>query len=130
VTFSDSGAHVSQIMDASLQTHLLSHWVREKQAFTLEEAVKLLTCDIATQFGFHDRGLLREGMAADIVVFDPATVGPRMPEVVTDLPAKAKRLRQKADGISATVVNGQVLLRDNEPTGHLPGQLLRRKRNA
>ena len=71
VTFSDSGAHVSQIMDASLQTHLLSHWVRDKQAFTLEEAVKMLTCDNATQFGFHDRGLLREGMAADIVVFDP-----------------------------------------------------------
>jgi N-acyl-D-aspartate/D-glutamate deacylase len=128
VTFSDSGAHVSQIMDASLQTHLLSHWVREKQAFTLEEAVKLITCDTATQFGFHDRGLLREGMAADIVVFDPATVGPRMPEVVTDLPAGAKRLRQKADGMAATVVNGQVLLRDNEPTGNLPGKLLRKKR--
>ena len=126
VTFSDSGAHVSQIMDASLQTHLLSHWVREKQAFTLEEAVKLITCDNATQFGFHDRGLLREGMAADIVVFDPDTVAPRMPEVVTDLPAGAKRLRQKADGMRATIVNGQVLLRDNEPTGNLPGKLLRK----
>lgn len=130
VTFSDSGAHVSQIMDASLQTHLLSHWVRDKQAFTLEEAVKRLTCDNATQFGFHDRGLLREGMAADIVVFDPDTVGPRMPEVVTDLPAKAKRLRQKADGMRATIVNGQVVLRDNEPTGNNPGQLLRRKRSG
>src|SRR5216683_723468 len=60
VTFSDSGAHVSQIMDSSLQTHLLSHWVRDKQAFTLEEAVKMITCDSATQFGFHDRGLLRD----------------------------------------------------------------------
>ncbi len=129
VTFSDSGAHVSQIMDSSLQTHLLSHWVRDKQAFTLEEAVKLITCDTATQFGFHDRGLLREGMAADIVVFDPDTVGPRMPEVVTDLPAGAKRLRQKADGMKATIVNGQVLLSDNEPTGNLPGRLLRKKRN-
>jgi N-acyl-D-aspartate/D-glutamate deacylase len=128
VTFSDSGAHVSQIMDASLQTHLLSHWVREKQAFTLEEAVKMLTCDIATQFGFHDRGLLREGLAADIAIFDPATVGPRMPEVVTDLPAGAKRLKQKCDGMKATVVNGQVLLKDNEPTGNLPGKLLRKGR--
>ncbi|MGE0425448.1 MAG: amidohydrolase family protein [Reyranellaceae bacterium] len=127
VTFSDSGAHVSQIMDSSLQTHLLSHWVREKQAFTLEEAVKMITCDTATQFGFHDRGLLREGMAADMVVFDPKTVGPRMPEVVTDLPAGAKRLRQKANGIRATVVNGQTLLRDNEPTGNLPGRLVRSK---
>jgi N-acyl-D-aspartate/D-glutamate deacylase len=127
VTFSDSGAHVSQIMDSSLQTHLLSHWVREKQAFTLEEAVKLITNDTATQFGFHDRGLLREGLAADIVVFDPDTVGPRMPEVACDLPAGAKRLKQKCDGMHATIVNGQVLLRDNEPTGNLPGRLLRKK---
>ena len=125
VTFSDSGAHVSQIMDTSLQTHLLSHWVREKQAFTLEEAVKLITYDTATQWGFHDRGLMREGMAADIVVFDPDTVGPRMPEVVTDLPAGAKRLKQTADGMLATIVNGQVLLRNNEPTGALPGKLVR-----
>jgi len=128
VTFSDSGAHVSQISDCSLQTHLLSHWVREKQAFTLEEAVKMLTCDTATQFGFHDRGLLREGMAADIIVFDPDTINARMPEVVTDLPAGAKRLLQKADGMAATIVNGQVLLRDNEPTGNLPGKILRKKR--
>jgi len=128
VTFSDSGAHVSQIMDSSLQTHLLSHWVREKQAFTLEEGVKMITCDTATQFGFHDRGLIREGMAADIVVFDADTVGARMPEVVTDLPAGAKRLLQKCDGMAATIVNGQVLLRDNEPTGNLPGKLLRKKR--
>jgi N-acyl-D-aspartate/D-glutamate deacylase len=128
VTFSDSGAHVSQIMDSSLQTHLLSHWVREKQAFTLEQAVKMLTCDNAIQFGFHDRGLLREGMAADIVVFDADTIAPRMPEVVCDLPAGAKRLKQKCDGMMATVVNGQVLLRDNEPTGNLPGRLLRKRR--
>ena len=68
-------------------------------------------------------------MAADIVVFDAATVAPRMPEVVTDLPAGAKRLLQKADGMAATIVNGQVMLRDNEPTGNLPGKLLRRKRH-
>jgi N-acyl-D-amino-acid deacylase len=129
VTFSDSGAHVSQIMDSSLQTHLLSHWVRDKQAFTLEQAVKMITCDNATQFGFHDRGLIREGLVADIAVFDPATVGPRMPEAVCDLPAGAKRLKQKCDGMKATVVNGQVLLRDNEPTGALPGRLLRKKRH-
>jgi N-acyl-D-amino-acid deacylase len=130
VTFSDSGAHVSQIMDNSLQTHLLSHWVRDKQAFTLEEAVKLITCDPATQFGFHDRGLLREGMAADIAVFDPDTVRPRMPEAVCDLPAGAKRLKQKCDGMKATIVNGQIMLRDNEPTGALPGRLLRRRRSS
>jgi N-acyl-D-amino-acid deacylase len=125
VTFSDAGAHVSQIMDNSLQTHLLSHWVRERRAFTLEEAVRLITHDTATHWGFHDRGLLREGMAADIAVFDPDRIAPRMPEVMSDLPAGAKRLRQLADGMLATVVNGQVLLRENRHTGNLPGRLLR-----
>ena len=125
VTFSDSGAHVSQIMDASLQTHLLSHWVRAKQAFTLEQAVRMLSFEPATHWGFADRGLIREGMAADLLVFDPETIGPEMPEVVRDLPAGARRLTQRARGIAATVVNGEVVLRDGKPTGALPGQLLR-----
>jgi N-acyl-D-aspartate/D-glutamate deacylase len=125
VTFSDSGAHVSQIMDSSLQTHLLSHWVRDKQAFTLEEAVRLITYDTATFWGMHDRGLLRTGMAADFAVFDPDTVAPRVPEVVKDLPAGAKRLKQTCDGMLATVVAGEVLLRNNEHTGALPGRLIR-----
>ena len=125
VTFSDSGAHVSQIMDSSLQTHLFEYWVREKQAFTLEEAVRLVTYDTATHWGLYDRGLLREGLCADIVVFDPDSIGPRMPEVVADLPAGAKRLKQTANGMLATVVNGRVLLKNNEHTGALPGQLLR-----
>ena len=125
VTFSDSGAHVSQLMDASLQTHLLSHWVRAKQALTLEEAVRMLTFDTATHWGFADRGLIRAGLAADLMVFDPDTVGPEMPEVVNDLPAGAKRLVQRARGISATVVNGEILLRDGKHTGALPGRLLR-----
>jgi N-acyl-D-aspartate/D-glutamate deacylase len=125
VTFSDSGAHVSQIMDSSLQTHLLSHWVREKQELTLEQAIRYLSYDTATHWGFHDRGLVREGMAADLLVIDPATVGPRMPEVVADLPAGAKRLRQTADGIAATIVNGEVLLCNNQHTGAHPGRLIR-----
>ena len=125
VTFSDSGAHVSQIMDASLQTHLLSHWVRAKQAFTLEEAVRMLSFEPATHWGFADRGLIREGMAADLLVFDPDTIAPEMPEVVRDLPAGARRLVQRARGIAATVVNGEVVLRDGKPTGALPGRLLR-----
>jgi N-acyl-D-aspartate/D-glutamate deacylase len=125
VTFSDSGAHVAQIMDSSLQTHLLSHWVREKEAFTLEEAVRQITYDTATLWGFHDRGLIREGMAADLVVFDPDTIGARMPEVVHDLPAGAKRLKQTAEGIRHTIVGGEILLTDNEHTGATPGRLLR-----
>jgi N-acyl-D-aspartate/D-glutamate deacylase len=125
VTFSDSGAHVSQLMDSSLQTHLLAHWVREKQAFTLEEAVRMLTLVPAMRWGFADRGLLREGMAADVVVFDPDTIAAEMPEVVYDLPAGAKRLTQRCRGVAATVVNGEILLRDGKHTGALPGRLLR-----
>ena len=125
VTFSDSGAHVSQIMDSSLQTHLLSHWVRDRQAVTLEEAVNWLTFRPASFFGLSGRGLLREGYAADLNVFDPAAITPQMPVVVNDLPAGARRLVQKADGISSTIVNGEVVLRHGEHTGALPGQLIR-----
>src|SRR2546428_6828802 len=125
VTFSDSGAHVSQIIDSSLQTHLLSHWVRERQVFTLEDAVRMLTLVPATHWGFADRGLVREGFVADLVVFDPDTIAPEMPEVAHDLPAGARRLVQRARGVAATVVGGEVLLRDGKHTGALPGRLLR-----
>ncbi len=126
VTFSDTGAHVSQI-DNALHTWLLGYWVRERKAFTLEQAVRCVTYETATQWGFHDRGLLREGMAADIVVFDADRIAPLMPVVATDLPAGAKRLSQKAVGISATIVNGSILLKDNKHTGALPGRLLRKR---
>ena len=125
VTFSDSGAHVSQIMDSSLQTHVLSHWVREKQALTLEQAIRMMTFVPASYWGLNGRGLLREGWAADVMVFDPDKIAPMLPHLDHDLPAGARRLKQKATGLKATVVNGQVLLRDNEHTGALPGKLLR-----
>ena len=125
VTFSDSGAHVSQIMDSSLQTHVLSHWVREKGALELEDAVHMLTQQPAQAWGFNDRGVLKEGMVADIIVFDADRVTPTMPEVKHDLPANAIRLVQKAEGISITIVNGEVLMRDGEHTGVYPGKLLR-----
>jgi N-acyl-D-aspartate/D-glutamate deacylase len=125
VTFSDSGAHVSQIMDSSLQTHLLSYWVREKQAVALEEAVRMLSFVPASHWGLVGRGLLREGWNADVVIFNPDTIAPMMPELAYDLPAGARRLKQKAAGLMATIVNGEVVLRQNEHTGALPGQLLR-----
>jgi N-acyl-D-aspartate/D-glutamate deacylase len=124
-TFSDSGAHVCQEMGSSLQTHLLSYWVRNQQAFTLEEAVRMLTFQNAAAWNMYDRGLLRTGYAADIVVFDEATIQPRLPTVHHDLPGGARRLVQKADGIAATVVNGAVTLRNGEATGAHPGQLIR-----
>ena len=124
-TFSDSGAHVCQEMGSSLQTHMLSYWVRAKQAFTLEEAVRKLSFDNASAWGITDRGLLREGYRADLVLFDAARVRPAMPTVETDLPGGARRLVQKAHGIAATVVNGEVTLENGRPTGRLPGSLLR-----
>jgi N-acyl-D-aspartate/D-glutamate deacylase len=125
VTFSDSGAHVSQIMDSSLQTNMLAYWVRERQAFTLEQAVRKMTHDVASFWGFKDRGLIRRGNVADIVVFDPETVGAQIPTVERDLPGGAMRLKQKANGILATIVGGQVVLRNNEHTGAYPGALIR-----
>ena len=125
VTFSDSGAHVSQIMDSSLQTNVFSQWVRERQALTLEEAVRMVTAEPARRWGLHDRGLLRLGMAADATVFDPAAIAPNMPEIVHDLPAGTKRFKQTATGILATVVNGETLIENNEHTGAAPGKLLR-----
>jgi N-acyl-D-aspartate/D-glutamate deacylase len=125
MTFSDSGAHVSQISDASIQTHLLAYWVRGRGAFTLPEAVRMITSTPAAAWGLTDRGRLAEGLRADVAVWDPATVAPTLPELVHDLPAGAPRLRQKAVGFRATVVNGAVTFEDGEHTGALAGRLLR-----
>jgi len=125
MAFSDAGAHVSQMSDCSIQTHLLAHWVRDRNDFTLEEAVRMLTLAAARAWGFHDRGLLREGLIADINVFDPDVVGPEMPTVVHDLPAGATRLKQTARGFLATIVSGQVVHDHGQHTGALPGHLIR-----
>ena len=124
-TFSDSGAHVCQEMGSSLQTHLLSYWVRKREMFSLEEAVRMITFDNASAFELVDRGLLRPGYRADIVVFDEATIKPRLPTVESDLPGGSRRLVQKADGISATVVNGVPTFLHGESTGNYPGEVLR-----
>ena len=121
-TFSDSGAHVCQEMGSSLQTHLLSYWVRNKQQFTLEEAVRMLTFDNASAWELPDRGLIRTGYAADLVVFDEARVKPQLPTVEQDLPGGARRLVQKADGIAATIVNGIVAIENGEATGQSAGR--------
>ena len=124
-TFSDSGAHVCQEMGSSLQTHMLSYWVRKKQAFTLEQAVRKLTFDNASAWELPDRGLVRRGFAADLVVFDEQRVKPCLPTVEHDLPGGARRLVQRAEGIAATVVNGVVAFEQGRATGRHGGQLLR-----
>ena len=125
VGFSDSGAHVSQMADASIETHLLGHWVRNTQEFTLAEAVRMLTLEPARAYNFSDRGLVREGMVADLNVFDPDTVAPEMPELVYDLPGGARRLVQKSTGFLATLVAGEVLIDRGEATAARPGRLVR-----
>ena len=125
MTFSDAGAHLSQTCDASIQTHLLGYWVRERQAFTIEEAVRMISYQPAKVWHLHDRGLLAPGYAADITVFDPATVAPRLPRVVHDLPGGAPRLEQRADGYVATIVNGRIFTQDGKASDTRSGQLLR-----
>src|SRR4029079_909926 len=124
-TFSDSGAHVCQEMGSSLQTHLLSYWVRKRQAFTLDQAERMLTFDNASAWELPDRGLVRPGYAADLVVFDEHSIRPRLPTVEQDLPGGARRLVQKADGIADTIVNGAVALENGEATGNYAGKVLK-----
>jgi len=125
MTFSDSGAHVSLIMDSSIHTHLLAYWVRERKAFSLEEGVKMITLTPAMAWGFTDRGLLRQGCIADLNIFDPATIAPEIPTIEYDLPTGARRLKQKSAGIMATIIAGKVAFRNGEHTGALGGKLLR-----
>jgi N-acyl-D-amino-acid deacylase len=125
VGLSDGGAHVQFHGGYGYSTRLLSEWVREKQVMTLEHAVRRLTFDSASALGLYDRGLLRPGMAADIVIFDPDTVRPLPETVVHDFPAGGWRMKEPAAGIMATIVNGDVLMENGKHTGALPGRVLR-----
>ncbi len=131
---SDAGAHASQLCDACFATHLLGHWVREKGTLNLERAVRMLTSQPAALFGIEDRGRLAIGLAADVVVLDPATVGARPLRRVRDLPAGADRLVADATGIDAVIVNGGVVRRGGadalDAGGPLPGRLLRSGRDG
>ena len=121
----DGGAHVQFHGGYGYLTKLLGEWVREKQVMTLEQAVRRLTFESASTFGLYDRGLLRPGMAADITMFDPATVKCGHETVVHDFPGGAWRIKESAEGIFGTVVNGQVLYEEGKYTGALPGKVLR-----
>jgi len=128
VGLSDGGAHVQFHSNVSNPTRLLGHWVRKKGIMPLELAVRRLTFDSATAFGIYDRGLLQPGMAADLVVFDPDAVQPVAGDVVHDFPNKGWRMRELAEGIHYTVVNGEVLLEKGTHTGRYPGRVLHNAR--
>ena len=122
---SDAGAHMGYDARFGYSTAFLGCWVRDHGIMSLEEAVNKLTFRVASVFGLSDRGLLRPGFAADIAVFDPATVNTLEPEYVRDLPANETRMIQRAAGVPHTVVNGELVIEDGAPTGVLPGKVLR-----
>ena len=123
----DAGAHVTTLVDASYPTFFLSHWARDAgaDAFELSAAVRRLTLDNAQAMGLADRGALRLGMKADLNVIDFARLRCERPFMAFDLPAGGHRLLQKAAGYAATIVSGQVVYREGEATGALPGRLVR-----
>jgi N-acyl-D-aspartate/D-glutamate deacylase len=126
----DGGAHLSQLCDACHPTYLLGHWVRERGALSLEEAVRRLSSQPAEVFGLHDRGRIAPGLPADLVVFDPATVGAGPLQRVHDLPAGEDRLVSHPSGIEAVFVNGQRLPPPGHPAATTAGRLLRQRAQA
>lgn len=125
---SDGGAHVGMICDGSFPTSNLTHWTRDRtrgERLPLEAMVRMQTHDTAATLGLHDRGLIAPGYRADLNVIDYGRLSLKAPAVAYDLPAGGRRLVQRADGYVATLVAGEVTYRDGEPTGALPGRLLR-----
>jgi N-acyl-D-aspartate/D-glutamate deacylase len=123
---SDAGAHASQLCDACYSTHLLGHWVRERQALSLEDAVWRLTGQPHKAFRIAERGLVEEGYFADLVAFDPDLVGTTPVQRVADQPGGADRLIVRSTGVAHTWVNGVIIRRDGEDLAEIaPGRLLR-----
>ena len=127
-SLSDGGAHCGLIADASIPTYLLTHWVRDRtrgERIAIEDIVEQQCRKTARFYGFEDRGTLEPGMLADMNVIDFDGLRIHPPEMVYDLPAGGKRLVQKIDGYRYTIKSGQVTFEEGEPTGALPGKLLR-----
>jgi N-acyl-D-aspartate/D-glutamate deacylase len=122
---SDAGAHMGYDARFGYCTTFLGRWVRDYGIMKLEEAVSKLTFRVASLFGLSDRGLVRPGFAADLAIFDPATINTLEPEYVQDLPANETRMIQRAVGVHHTVVNGEVVIENGAATGAYPGQVLR-----
>jgi N-acyl-D-aspartate/D-glutamate deacylase len=122
---SDGGAHTKFLTLGKYPTHFLAHWVRDKQIMTIEEAHWRLSTMLGWAIGVRDRGWLREGMPADIVVYDMEKLRVRPLETIRDLPDGDWRRVQKADGYRYTIVNGRITFEDGTCTGALPGKVLR-----
>jgi N-acyl-D-amino-acid deacylase len=126
---SDAGAHLNtNFCTAGESSWVLAHWVRDRRLLTLEDAIRRYTFQPARIMGLRDRGLVREGLAADLMVFDLDRIGVKEDEVTRDGPGGTPRRVQGADGVDWVVVNGQVVLDHGQPTGALPGRVLRANR--
>ncbi len=122
---SDAGAHLITEVNTAFPTVVLSHWVREKKAMTLAEGVRLLSASAAAEAGVSGRGLIAQGHAADVTVFDPETVTSTERKFASDFPGGARRLVQGAKGYEYTLVNGTVTMEGGRHTGALRGKTLR-----
>jgi N-acyl-D-aspartate/D-glutamate deacylase len=124
----DGGAHMGSICDASYPTFMLTHWVRDRSRgplLALPFVIEAMTRRTARVVGLNDRGVLAPGYRADINLIDHARLRLGAPTIVRDLPSGGRRLMQTADGYVATIVNGQIVYREGQPTGALPGRLVR-----
>jgi len=130
---SDGGAHCGLICDASMPSYLLTHWVRDRKRgprIPLEQAVALQTRNTARLFGLDDRGVLAPGLRADVNLIDLERLQLAPPQVVFDLPANGRRMIQRVNGYRMTVQSGQPIYENGDPTGALPGKLLRGPQSA
>jgi N-acyl-D-aspartate/D-glutamate deacylase len=128
LSLADGGAHCGAICDAGTPTFMLMHWVRDRtrgERLPLEFVVRRQTLDTAHQYGLRDRGVLAPGLKGDVNVIDLESLSVTSPEMRYDLPAGGRRLYQGASGYRATIVSGEVIFENGEPTGRLPGRLVR-----
>jgi N-acyl-D-aspartate/D-glutamate deacylase len=122
---SDAGAHLDRMCGAPYTTRFLGDCLRGRRLVGLEQAVKMLTDDPARLFGLRERGRVREGWHADLVLFDPERIDAGQARLVHDLPGDSPRLDSRAIGVRAVWVNGVEAIRDDVVTGAVPGKVLR-----
>jgi N-acyl-D-aspartate/D-glutamate deacylase len=121
---SDGGAHLARDDGADWSSYFLRSWVLDRHVWTLEDGIRQITQVPAALIGLTDRGVIRPGAWADLMVFDPDTVGPWRKEFVHDLPGGVGRFKAFGRGVHATVVNGVPIVREGELTGALPGRVV------
>ena len=122
---SDGGAHLARDDGADWSSYFLRSWVLDRRVWTLEDGIRQITHVPAALLGIGDRGVIEPGAWADLMVFDPDTIGPWKKEFVHDLPGGVGRFKAWGRGVHATVVNGEPIVLAGELTGRLPGRVVR-----